>query len=438
MKRIALVVALGLAWPAFATDLPAALLAAQQVDPQLASAAANRDGAAENVGIARGRLLPQVSLQGSSQQLSQTTTTGGKSNDFSGRSSSTQLSVRQGVYRPRDWAGLDAGRLQAEYGEAKYAAARTDLWNRVTQAWIDVLVAEAQRGAQAEAVRAVGQAAEQEKRRFALGDGTRDAMGEAAAQLAQARAQLTEAELGLQARQKTFQLLTGVAEWDFKAWRLPEEGGLNLDLGTEGDVLARALESNPDLASARLVERISERRLAQASADHWPTVDAIASSSAAKNDTTNTLGTQYRNTQFGFQVVVPLYAGGAISATQRQAAAAYAATSADRQAGEQRLSTQFQTDWRSLEALRERVRAAREVVDAAREQRRAAELGIKGGLRTWADVANAEMSIARRQNDRMGLLGSLLKTQARVLSLYPVTDPAWDRWTAMVSAAARR
>ena len=118
LTALALLAALAL-HPAHAVDLDTALQAAQAADPTLASANANRDAAHENIALARARLLPQVTLQNTTQHLNQTTHNAqGLSNDFDGRSRSTQLSIRQGLLRPRDWAGLQIGQLQAAQGEA--------------------------------------------------------------------------------------------------------------------------------------------------------------------------------------------------------------------------------------------------------------------------------------------------------------------------------
>jgi len=434
-RTLAWAVALGLAAsPVCATDLDAALQAAQAADPTLASARASRDAAAENETIARARLLPQVTLQSSSQHLDQTTSNLlGQHSRFNGRSVSTQLSVRQALYRPRDWAGLQVGELQAAQGEAREVSALSDLWLRTSQAWVDALAAQAQQHIADGLVDSVAHAAAQEARRLTLGDGTRDAAAEAAAQLTQARAQQTEARLDAQTKLDALRRLTGLDRLELTLRHLPDPDRLPLGLDDEAAALEQVLERNADLLAARLTEQLAERRLGQAGADHWPTVDAIASATSAESDSTNTLGLHYRNTQLGVQVVIPLWAGGGVSAAQRQAIATQAAASADREALAQRLTTQFSADWNTITALRARLAAARELVRAAAEARKAAELGIRGGLRTWGDVSSAAQQQARRQGDVLGLSANLLKTQAHLLSLLPVTEPVWPQWSAKAS-----
>lgn len=423
--------------PVIAVDLPMALQAALASDPTLASAAANRDAAAEGVALAGARLLPQLSLQYTTQHLEQTTTQANGSSEFLGRTVSTQLSLRQGLYRPRDWVGVDIARQQSELGSFRHAAAQSDLWTRTVAAWIDVLAAQAVRDVYVRTLASATLSAEQEQRRFGAGEGTRDAMVEAAAQRAGVRAQLAEAGLDLRSKLQAFNLLTRLEVLAFDAYQLPAVTRLGLLPEFEQALLDRILATNPDLAAMRAAEAVSERRLAQASADHLPTLDLIGAVNRAQNDSTNTLGARYHNTQIGVQLVVPIFAGGGVNAAQRQAAAAYVAAQADREAMVQRLRTQFVSDWNAQTALRERGEAAGGLVEAAREQRWAIELGIKKGLRTWAEFGAADQSLARRESDLVSLTGQLIKTQARLLSLLPATDSAWDRWALAVSGLAR-
>ena len=435
---LALALAAALTGPARAVDLPTALKAAVQADPALASALANRDAAIENIAIARARLLPQISAQTTQQMVNQTTTTGGAARHFTGQSNSSAISLRQTVYRLRDFVGLQIGQLQARYGELRLETARSETMARTTLAWVDVLGAKAQRDVYAATVDSVKVSALQEKRRFDAGDSTRDAVAEAEAQLALARAQLVESENDLAAKLRAFNLLTRLAVTDFPGFRLPDGGQWAEPAEGEAAMLERALDTNPELLAGRVTETINERRLVQAGADHHPTLDMVGSMNRAENDTTNTLGYQYHNAQVGLQLVIPIYSGGGINAAQRQAAAALSASVSDREAIEQRIRIQFASEWGSQRGLRERAAASAELVRAVREQRRAYEFGIKAGTRTWADLGATELQLARREAERISINTALYKSEARLLGLLPADDPAWDKWTTSLSSLASR
>jgi outer membrane protein TolC len=101
-----------------------------------------------------------------------------------------------------------------------------------------------------------------------------------------------------------------------------------------------------------------------------------------------------------------------------------------------RIETQFMGDWASQAGLLERTLAARSLVTAAQEQRSSAELGLAKGLRTWTDLSNADMLLARRFSDLINLQVTFFKTQARILSLVPVQTPAWQEWVDRLERAS--
>jgi outer membrane protein TolC len=423
-----------------AQSLNDTLQAAWVNDPALQSAAANRVAARENIEIARSRLLPQANIQGSKATLSQTTTQntslGPQASPFRGTSYNYSLSVRQGILRPRDWVGLDLGKQQAFYGELKFQSAKSDLWNRASSAWFDLLSAQTNKMIYSKAIQTIAESAKQETLRYEKGDGTKDGMIEAQAQLKQAKAMLSDAELNVKSKLKAFQTLSGLEQSDWMNRHLPDENKVHFMNFVKDALWERVEDETPELLASKAVERINQIKAQQSRFDNYPTLDAFGQSTNAQNDTTNTLGYQYRNNQVGLQLSVPLYAGGGLEATKRQAIATYEASVADREALSIRIQNQFDGDWASQAGLFEKANAARGLVLAAEEQKRSAEFGVKKGLRTWTDVSNAELLLARRASDLNNILLNLYKTQSRILSLLPTDDPAWEEWIRQLDLAS--
>lgn len=423
-----------------AQGLVDAVTAAQARDPGLQSASFNREAARQNIWIAGARLLPSISYQESRQNTNQTTTQettlGPQARDFVGQSFNKQVSLRQGVIRARDVEGYRQGHMQAEYGEQKYISAQSELWSRTAAAWLDVLAARSMVEVYSRAVKSVAESSRQESRRYDLGDGTKDTRAEAVAQLTQARAMLLDAELSLKARERAYELLTALPSEALGRRHLPPETATRLEPNQRDELWALVLSSAPELHAAQTAQNISLSRANQALYDHLPTLDLVASASSAQNDTTNTLGYRYTNRQVGAQLVVPLFSGGGMAATRRQAYATYEASVADRESLLMRIETQFMGDWASQAGLLERTLAARSLVTAAQEQRSSAELGLAKGLRTWTDLSNADMLLARRFSDLINLQVTFFKTQARILSLVPVQTPAWQEWVDRLERAS--
>jgi outer membrane protein TolC len=418
--------------------LTTAVRAASAGDPAIVSSLANRDAALEAVEVAHAKLRPQLSLQSTNQHLEQTTSSGPLSSNFSGRAKNTQLSLRQALLRRRDSIGVDVAKEQAELVEARIDWAHADLWARTANAWIDVLAAQAMREVYQRTLGSTQVSAEQEASRFKSGEGTREAVAEAAAQRSLAAAQLAEAKLSLQGRLAVFNQLTRLDVVGFGDVAFPPVQRLTSMTKVGLGLLDRVLDANPDLMAARAGVRVNERRLAQASADHWPTLDLVAGHTEAQNDTANTLGLRYRSNAIGVQLLLPLYAGGGINASERQAASSFVAAQADVDALAQKLKVQFNEDWHAQAGLQQRIEAAIELVNAANEQRRAMEANIRRGFKTWADLGAADQLLARREGELVGTVAQLFKTQARLLSLLPINDPAWQQWIGELSRWAVR
>lgn len=420
-----------------ASELERGIVAAEQIDPTLAIARANRDAAQENIGIARARLLPQISAQGAyaknDQDITQTNPVGQSSNRQQNvKSLNSSVSVRQGLLRPRDWLGLSIGELQSEFGFQKLVAAQSDLWLRVVSAWMDVLAANENYKAQLAAVDSTQRASEQARKRFIAGDGTKDVQSEANAQFIMSKAQLFEAEQTLKARQLSYQLLTG-HELNLSRLKLPNYNLIKLPLTLEA-LTARALSSNGEILSLKLADEINKKRVQQAATDHLPTVDFVGSYTKADSDTINTIGTQYTTKSIGIQLVIPIFSGGGVSATERQQAATYQAALAETRAMETRIQNQLNLDWSSYLSGFDRTVASKKLVDAALDQRQSYQMGLKSGIKTWGDIAQAEVLLARRQQEYILSASNYLKTQARLLATIPSTDDDWMKWIKLVSS----
>jgi len=426
---------------AYSIDLAEAIASAEKGDPQLASAFANRDAAFDNIAIAKARLLPQANAQTSFQKLQEGVRQEGSyaaaSKQYDVSSYNYTLSLRQAIYHPRDLAGLDIGKLQAEYGNQKLSSARSDLWLRITNAWLDVLVANEQRRLYQSAISGTGEAAEQAKRLFEAGDGTRDAVFEAQAQLELARSLLLEADMNARSKGEAFRLLTGLLADSMATWRLPDFRAISIGIVSKSDFQLAVENANPEIQAAQTVYEVNRKRVEQAKADRLPVVDFVASRSWAQSDTISTLNQLYNITAAGFQVSIPLFLGGGLEATERQSVNVAQASAEDLRAQKLKLAAQIEADWSNWQSSVERARSAEILVQSAMEQRNAAMMGLKSHLRTWADVAQSEILISRRASDFLNFAANGLRYQARLLSLLPVTDYVWEPWVAQVSVLAK-
>ena len=405
--------------PVLAITLEEAFKSAVKVDPALRASKFNQDASNENIAIARSRLLPQVSLQGSSNQLTQTTTqdvpgSASLSRSFTGPSVNHQFVIRQGLLRPKDVSGLNFAELQAQYGEVKYQSDMSDLWTRVTYAWIDLVSSTQLVEAYERPLKPLLSAANQEKARLTQGDGTKDAAIEAEAQYQFAAATHQQALQNLRAKQRAFEVLTQADSKSLLGVRLNLNPTPRFGESDRDRLWTRAREKSFDLQFSELQVLLQRERVRMSRADHMPTLDVLASWNLAKNDATSTQGYRYQNNQIGIQYMVPIYAGGSISAADRQAALALEASIADSEAVANRVEGDFRVVWSSWLGQVARVQAGFKLVESSKEQLKATELSYVHGVKTIMELANAELAMSRRLADQINAVVEYQKYTARL------------------------
>ena len=176
----------------------------------------------------------------------------------------------------------------------------------------------------------------------------------------------------------------------------------------------RAREKSFELQFSELQVLLQRERVRMSRADHMPTLDVLASWNLAKNDATSTQGYRYQNKQVGIQYMVPIYAGGSISAADRQAVLALEASIADSEAVANRVEGDFRVVWSSWLGQVARVQAGFKLVESSKEQLKATELSYVHGVKTIMEVANAELALSRRLADQINAVVEYQKYTARL------------------------
>jgi len=155
------------------------------------------------------------------------------------------------------------------------------------------------------------------------------------------------------------------------------------------DWLTRAEENNPVIKSLMANLEVARQDLKKASAGHYPTVDIFAQRSRLESDSEISINQKYDTSRVGVQVAIPLYSGGFVNSTQRQASAnvgqAQQKLEASRRELRQKVRKQFQNVAEGIEKIRALEiarRSAEQVVISTQKS-------VMAGTRTSLDVLNA-------------------------------------------------
>jgi protease secretion system outer membrane protein len=407
MNKKALAAALllaGVGGNAAAISLQQAYEAALKNDPQYRMNFYENESAKENRILGRSNLLPQVSASYSANRNIADTDT--YSEQYKLRipahpryiSRSSAIQVRQPILNLDGWMRYRQGKVQADQGEKQFESDTAQVILRVVGAYSDALFAEDQVALSKVQRDMYMEQMKVNQRLFEKGEGTKTDMLETQARLDLAEAQLVEAQDNATAMRDT---LAGVIGMD--PGTLDPLGAnfhfQNLPSKSFEEWRATAAAHNPQLAAARLAVENARLEILRDKAGHAPRVDLIGTYS--RDDAASLQNYQQNsvNRAIGVQVNIPIYQGGAINATTRQAAANWNRAQADLDNRTNQVVVELRKAYDLVQNSVAKVTALEKAVASGKELMKATEQSIKGGVRINLDLLNAQQQLYTSQRD---------------------------------------
>lgn len=389
--------------PASAMTLAEAFEAARTHDPQYRAARHELDSVRQGVPIARASLLPQVSLSYSDAHVTGTR----RFPNAVGQEVTTRvdyaspqagLFLRMPLFNYEAWARLEQAGAQAAGAEASHRARGLDLVDRVATAYLATLEARAQVTLAEAELPALDAQLQRARQRLLRGEGTRTEVAVAEATLETARVREVDAREKLMLAMSGLQRLTGaVPEWvrdtapDFLP-RASEPVALR-------DWTDTALTQNPVLEVRRATIEATRLGVKRNLAGHLPRVDVVASVTRNRNESLSNLDQTSRLMSMGVQLSVPLYSGGGVDASVRQA-------EYDRLRAEEDLRSERESLTLNVQRLLQLADNAAQRVDALRKAVTASDTALTGlsraqelGLATQTDVLDGRSRLFAARRD---------------------------------------
>lgn len=410
----------GAAAPASAMTLSDAYQRAVRHDPAVASSVAQYEADREASTLERATLRPVVSASGK-YDFAHTET---KSQFFPNEKDdyqawSANMTLRQALFRLDWFARGDRADALDELTDISVTDRRQKLLLRTAERYFAVLNAQdavEQAGAEAKAVR---ESLEDTRKRYEveLVPGTDLKEAQARDDLAQAR--LLSAGRSLENARDALDEVTGNGRVTLPqigdAVRFPPLQPAQVD-----EWVKSAREHNPGILQAKenLVIAGADRR--SRTSEAAPSLDLVGRTGRT-DDSDFSVGQRLDDSRIGVELTVPLYAGGAVSAAKRQAAAMerFAAAELNRTTLEterqtRQLFNQVQTGYSESDAYQKAVVSAQAAEKATRA-------GYEAGTRTITDVLDAQSRSVQAQlnydSTRYSLLLSLLQLKQAAGSL---------------------
>ena len=389
----------GSAFGAHAADLLQVYRDAASYDAQYASARAARDAGLEKLPQGRAGLLPVIGLSANTtwndiESTSRTSPPINRSAEYN--SNGWNVSLSQPLFRWQNWVGYKQSELAAALAEMQFAQASQDLIVRVTQAYFDVLLAqETLATTQAQKI-AIAEQLESAKRSFEVGTATITDTHEAQARYDLAAATEIAAENDLAVKRQTLRTLTGTEPDNLKSLRR----GVQITSPQPADIgqwVSSAEAGNIGVQMAQTNAEVASREIERQRAGHYPTLDLVAThgrnAAGASLSTTSGAGSDTKSSTIGLQLAVPLFAGGAVSSKEREAAALNEKARADLDNARRQAQLAARQAYLGVNAGLAQVKALEAGVASSQLAVESNKLGYEVGVRINIDVLNAQSQL---------------------------------------------
>lgn len=417
--RLLIAVAFGSGAPyAVAADLLSIYREALVSDAQYASARASYVAGQEKIAQGKAGLLPQLSANANlgytnaDAKFPDSPIFRGGQRDFGSRTFGVQLT--QPLYRPQSRETYEQGKLQALVSEIQLNVAAQDLMVRVSQAYFDVLLAQANLDFIRAQKSAISEQLAQAKRNFVVGTATITDTNDAQARYDLATAQEVGSQNDLEVKNRALAAIIGKYPGALSGITWP----LTLTPPTPADINAwveQALGSSLQVEIQKTAVEIASREIQKAKFGHHPTLDAVASySDTNANSSVQGFGSEIRQGTIGIQFNMPLYSGGIVDSRVREANANRTKAEQDLENARRQATLATQQSYLGVTSGLAQVRALEQALRSSEVSLESTKLGRDVGVRTQVDVLNAQQQVA---NARKDLANSLYNTIVAQLKL---------------------
>jgi outer membrane protein len=395
------VLGLAAAGPAAGEDLMQIYREALANDPVFASARATWLATRENVPQARAGLLPSVSLGSTAtRQDFRDDVHSNPPSSFNQAFSQYgyTLSASQPVYRAQNWVALSQAQQQVGQSDFVLVSAQQDLIVRVTQAYLDVLLAQFNIELNESQKAAVSENLAQAKRNFEVGVATITDTNDAQAKYDQIVAQEVSVRNDLDNKLAALRAVIGRFPRDLKPFDRKFQPQLPAPNAVE-NWIERAVEDNLQVRIARANFDIATLEVERQRAGHLPTVDLVATFSqtragaAASTSSSASFSSDVRQGQVSLQLNVPLYQGGLVNSRVQQALANQDAARQNLEAARRTAQLAAQNAFTGVSGGVAQVSAFAQALTSAQVSYDSNKLGLEVGVRTNLDVLNQQQQV---------------------------------------------
>lgn len=387
---------------------------AKQEDAVYASAQAEYNAGKEKASQARAGFLPQFTASATiAKAVSAQQNLPHSRYDTNGYS----VSFIQPLIRPQTWATYRQAKQQVLQSEFKLSASHQDLIQRVAKAYFGVLLAQDNVRVSQSQKLAFERQLEQAKRTFEVGTSTITDTNESQAKYDQSVAKEIADQNELQIKKDALRQI--ILKTPQRLSPLIDDATFDQfisDKVGEWENIAEA--ENQTISISRAEAEIAKFEISKQRSGHLPTLDLVLSYIDNRNGVPNIFGGQsnFRSTQIGLQLTIPLYAGGSVTSRVARALADQQRALSDL---EQKRRASLQTVRSAFLGVNSgaiKIKSLEQALKSSKVSLESTKLGREVGVRTTVDVLNSEQQVFQAQRDLSQAKYELLINQLNLLA----------------------
>lgn len=424
---------------------------ALQNDPTFRAAQASFRAGLEEEKLGRAELLPEVNVNAGYNQARTEgrgafpagTTLFPNNTNTDSETGNWGISLDQPIFDLSAWFRFQRGQELTQQAKAQFAVDQQSLIIRVAEAYVQVLRAIANLKASQAEESATQRQLEQARQRFEVGliaiTDVREA--EAAHDLAVANRLADEGAIGVALEQLS--VLTGRPHSNL--WVLQEDYPVvKPDPMNNEQWVEFARENNYDIKAAAYAREAALQTARAAGAEHLPKITANLNYGQDNSnlvrrvldptaiDPTLNFNSDQTQGSFSFNLTMPLFAGGSISAARRQAYAQYNRSIEEYMGAVRNAIQNTRAEYINVITDVARTHARQQAIISSRSALEATEAGYEAGTRNIVDVLNAQRTlfsaIRDHANTRLDYVLNKLRLKRRAGILSPADIYELNQW----------
>lgn len=348
----------------------------------------------EEVDKARSSFRPSFELSAARGRSSTETTypTGEKLDDYYS-TQNINFTLKQQLFNLYSFASYSQSKAVAAKGDALLKNEEGKLIVRAVTAYVNVLLSQDNLDYSQAQVAAVKGQLEQAKKRFAAGYGTITEISEAKAQYDMSLAEALAFQNSLEIKKRELENIVGIYPDSLKSFDpgrmdmvMPEPK--NIDYWVES-----ALDSNYNIIAASEEIVAAKKEVLKNKANRYPSITLQAFKSLSDSESNTSIGYKYDTYGISLQASLPIYTGGYISSSVRQAKARVMKAYEQRSDQERTVATDVRNYYNGMLSSIAETKAYEQAVISSEVALIGTMKGYSAGLRSNIDVLNAQRNL---------------------------------------------